>query len=71
MPGEKRHNLAGTGKGLYYNQEEWLEKFLDDKGEFYNGTEAAEKRWFSVRKGVLKNFANFTGDSENDDESYK
>ena len=30
MPEEIRQNLA-----------EWLEKSLDDKGEFYNGNEAA------------------------------
>ena len=30
MPEEKRQNLA-----------EWLEKSLDEKGEFCNGTEAA------------------------------
>ena len=38
---EKRQNLAETDKGSYYNQEEWLEEFLDDKGAIYNGTEAA------------------------------
>ena len=27
--------------GSYYNQEEWLEEFLDDNGGFYNGAEAA------------------------------
>ena len=37
---EKRQNLAEAGKGSYYNQEEWLEEFLDDKGAFYNSTEA-------------------------------
>ena len=37
---EKRHNLSETCKGSYYNQEEWLEEFLDGKGTFYNGTEA-------------------------------
>ena len=30
MPEEIRQNLV-----------EWLEKFLDDKGKFYHGTEAA------------------------------
>ena len=38
---EKRQNLAETDKGSYYNQEEWLEEVLDDKGAFYNGTKAA------------------------------
>ena len=32
MPEEIRQNLA-----------EWLEKFLDNKGEFYDGTEAATR----------------------------
>ena len=40
MPEEKRQNLGETDKGSYFNQEEWLEEFLDDKGAFYNGTEA-------------------------------
>ena len=28
-----------TDTGSYYNQEEWLEEFLDDKGAFDDGTE--------------------------------
>ena len=36
MPDERRQNLAETDKGSYYNQEGWLEEFLDDKGAFYN-----------------------------------
>ena len=36
MPEERRQNLAETDRGSYYNQEEWVEEFLDDKGEFYN-----------------------------------
>ena len=33
MPEERRQkNLAETDKGSYYNQEEWLEEFLNDKG---------------------------------------
>ena len=36
---KKRRNLAETDRGSYYNQEEWLEEFLDNKGEFYNGSE--------------------------------
>ena len=39
MPEEKRKNLAETDKGQYFNQAEWLEKFLDDKSAIYNGTE--------------------------------
>ena len=26
--------------GSLYNQEEWLEEFIDDKGAFYNGSES-------------------------------
>ena len=40
---EKRQNLAQRDKGQYYNQEECLEEFLDDKGAIYNGTEAATR----------------------------
>ena len=32
MPKEKRQNLAETDRVSYYNQEERLEEFLDDKG---------------------------------------
>ena len=38
---KKRRNLAETDRGSYYNQEEWLEEFLDNKGLLYNGIEAA------------------------------
>ena len=34
MPEEKRQNRN------YYNQEEWLEEFLDNEGAFYNGSES-------------------------------
>ena len=40
MPWEKRQNLTETDRGSYYNQEEWLEEFLDDKGAFHNGSES-------------------------------
>ena len=40
MPEEKRQNLGEADRELYYNQEEWLEEFLDDKGAFYNGIES-------------------------------
>ena len=36
---EIRQNLAKTDRS-YYNQEEWLEKFLDDKGAFYDVSES-------------------------------
>ena len=37
---ERKQNLAETNRGSYYNQEEWLEEFLDDKGPFYDGSES-------------------------------
>ena len=40
MPEERRQNLAETNRGLFYNQEEWVEEFLDYKGAFYNGSES-------------------------------
>ena len=40
MPEEGRQNLAETDWGSFYNQEEWVEEFLDDKGAFYNGSES-------------------------------
>ena len=36
IPEERKQNLAQTERGSYYNQEEWLEEFLDDKGAFYD-----------------------------------
>ena len=37
---ERRQNLAETDRTPYYNQEEWLEEFLDDKDAFFNGSES-------------------------------
>ena len=37
---ERQQNLAETDRGSYYNQEEWAEEFLDDKGAFYNSSES-------------------------------
>ena len=34
MPNERRQNLAEKDRGSYYNQEEWLEEFSDDKLHF-------------------------------------
>ena len=42
MAEEGRQNLAETNKGSYYNQEEWVEEFLDDEGAFYNGSEYSD-----------------------------
>ena len=40
MPEQRRQNLAEADRVSYYNEEEWLEEFLDDKGAFYNGIES-------------------------------
>ena len=32
--------FAETDRGSYWNQEEWLEEFLDDKAAFYNGSDS-------------------------------
>ena len=37
MSEKSRQNLTEAGRGSYYNQEEWVEEFLDDEGPFYNG----------------------------------
>ena len=34
----RRQNLIEKDRGSYYNPEQWLEEFLDDKGAFYNGS---------------------------------
>ena len=39
MPVKRRQNLAETGRGLNYKEEQ-LEEFLDSKGPFYNGNES-------------------------------
>ena len=41
MPEVKIQDLPVADRGSYYNQEESLDKFLDNKGEFYNDIEAA------------------------------
>ena len=40
MSEESRQDLAETDRGWYYNQVEWLEQFLDNKGGFYNDSES-------------------------------
>ena len=40
MTKEYKQNLADTDTGLYYNQVEWLEEFLDDKVIFYNDSDS-------------------------------
>ena len=39
MPEKRKHNLFETDRGLYYNQEKWLQEFLYNKVAFYNGSE--------------------------------
>ena len=36
LPEERRQNLAETDRWSYYNQEDWLEELLGNKGVFYN-----------------------------------
>ena len=38
LPEERRQNLVDKDRGSYYNPEQWLEEFLDDKAAFYNGS---------------------------------
>ena len=40
MPGERRRSLAEKDKESYYNQEEWLEEYLEDKDLSNNGSES-------------------------------
>ena len=40
MPEQKRQNLVETSKEPYYNQQQWVEEFLDDNDAFYNGSES-------------------------------
>ena len=54
MPVTRRQNLAETDRGSYY-KEEWLEKFLDSKGAFYNDNESdnddesyKKKKWIAA-----------------------
>ena len=39
--GRKNTKFTWSRQGIYYNQEESLDIFLDNKGEFYNDIEAA------------------------------
>ena len=64
MPEERRQNLTETDRAPYYNQEEWVKKFLDDKGAFYNGSENGDgdnddenynERWKPSSADVLQN----------------
>ena len=43
MPEERRQSLAEIDRGSYYNQEKWIEEFLDDKNAFYNGSESDDR----------------------------
>ena len=40
MTKENRRNLANTDRGSYYNQEEWLEEFLEVKVIFYKDSDS-------------------------------
>ena len=36
----KKEKIIAKTDRSYYNQEKWVEEFLDDKGAFYNGSES-------------------------------
>ena len=38
--GRKKTKFSWNRQGSYYNQEEWLEEFLDDKRAFYDVSES-------------------------------
>ena len=40
MTKENRQNFIDTDRGSYYNQEKWLEEFLEVKGIFYNDNDS-------------------------------
>ena len=40
MPEERSQNLAEADRGSFYNQEEWVEESLHDKGAFCNDSES-------------------------------
>ena len=42
MQQERKQSLAETDRRSYYNNEEWLEEFLDDKDAFYNSSESGD-----------------------------
>ena len=44
MTEERGQNLAETDRGSYYNQDEWLEEFLDDKRAFYDHSESYDSK---------------------------
>ena len=45
MTKEKRQNLTDMERGSYYNQEEWLKEFLEDKGIFYNDDDSESETY--------------------------
>ena len=40
MAKENRQNLVNPDWGSHYNQDEWLEEFLEGKGIFYNDSDS-------------------------------
>ena len=51
---ERKQNLAETDRASYYNQEEWLEEFLDDKDAFYNGSESDDHIMIMMMRIIMK-----------------
>ena len=39
IPEKGRQNLTAADRESFYNHEEWVEEFLDDKDAFYSGSE--------------------------------
>ena len=59
MTKENRQNLVDTNRGSYYNQEEWLEEFLEDKIIFYNDSDSDSE--------IYDNESSSDGDDEQED----
>ena len=56
MPEKRRQNLAEIERGSYYNQSEWEEEILDDKGsESDDGDNDDENANENVEADVLQN----------------
>ena len=54
-------NLTESDKGSFYNQKEWLEEYEYGKGMFYSEYGQKQPPEVFCKKGVLGNFAKFTG----------
>ena len=57
MPLKRRWNLAETDRGSYY-KEEWIDKFLDSKGAFYNSNES---QWCESYNEIMNSISYLKG----------